>query len=55
MKVPRVYKGITDPDMLFDMICTRNWFCGNLDANIPVEESRAAYQELKRLIIHSNR
>lgn len=50
IKVPEVYKGITNPDMLFDMICARNWFNGNLDGKIPVDESRQAYLYLKELL-----
>lgn len=50
-KLPEVYKGCPkNPDGLFDLICARNWFSGNLNANIPVEESRAAFEVLKEWI-----
>lgn len=49
--LPPVYEGVgADADRLFDMICARNWFCGNQNANIPVEESRAAFRALKEIL-----
>jgi hypothetical protein len=50
-KLPKVYIGVKNPETLFDMICARNWFCGNLDSNIPVDESREAYHAMKEMIL----
>ena len=55
VKVPLVYAGITDPDQLFYLICVRNWFNGNLNGKMPVDENRAAFLALKELLPHSTK
>ena len=43
-------KGLKDPDEIFDLICVANYFAGNFNQNVPVEESRKAFEHIKRLI-----
>lgn len=50
-ELPPAYKGVKEPGLLFDLVCARNWFAGNLNQNIPVDESRQVFREIKRLII----
>lgn len=49
-QLPEIYKGVKDPDMLFDLICAANWFNGNLDGKMPVDQIRQAFAYLKTLL-----
>lgn len=37
-------------DQIFDLICAHNYFCGRFDSKIPVEESREAFEHIKKLL-----
>ena len=39
-----------DPDQIFDLICSANYFAGNYNQNIPVDESRRAFERIKKLL-----
>jgi hypothetical protein len=44
---------IKDPkevDMIFDMVCANNYFAGQFDLNIPVDESREVFKHIKKLL-----
>ena len=45
---------IKNPDELFDLICFKNWMMGNMNANIPVEESREIFEKIKCLLSPSS-
>jgi hypothetical protein len=49
----RTIKGLKDPDQIFDLICVANYFAGNFDQKIPVNESREAFEVLKKIILKS--
>jgi hypothetical protein len=44
---------LKNPDEIFDLICSANYFAGNFNANIPVEESRKAFERIKILLKES--
>ena len=48
-------RGLKDPDQIFDLVCAANYFAGNFNANVPVEESRKAFGVIKKLLKKSNR
>lgn len=50
IKLPLGYRNVKDPDLLFDLVCFRNFMAGNMDIQIPVEESRQVFEEIKRLL-----
>ena len=37
------FKGLKDPDQMFDLICLNNYLAGQFDRNIPVDESREIF------------
>ena len=41
---------LKDPDQIFDLICAANYFCGNFNNPIPVDESRKAFKRIKQLL-----
>jgi hypothetical protein len=41
---------LKDADMAFDIVCARNYICGQLDCNMPVEESRLIFKKIKELL-----
>lgn len=41
---------LKDPDQLFDLVCFRNYVCGDMDLNIPVSESRKVFERIKKLL-----
>ena len=43
-------KRLKDPDQIFDLVCAANYFAGNFNANIPVDESRKAFKRIKQLL-----
>ncbi len=43
-------KGLRDPDEIFDLICAANYFAGNFNNNMPVDESRKAFKQIKKLL-----
>ena len=55
IKLPEPYTGIKDANQLIDMLCFRNWVCGNMGLNIPVDESRSVYDGLKKMILEENK
>lgn len=48
--LPFPFSGVSDPDLLFDLVCAQNWFAGNLDQKIPVEKSREVFRGIKELL-----
>jgi hypothetical protein len=46
-------RNISDPEWLFDLICTRNFMAEELGKKIPVTENRSGYKKLKKLLIPS--
>ena len=45
----RIYK-LKNADQIFDLTCAVNYFAGQFDNNIPVEESRKAFDRIKQLL-----
>jgi hypothetical protein len=41
---------LKDPDEIFDLVCAANYFCGNFNNQMPVEESRKAFKRIKKLL-----
>ena len=41
---------LKDPDEIFDLICSANYFCGNFNSPMPVEDSRKAFERIKKLL-----
>lgn len=41
---------LKDPEEIFDLICVANYFCGNFNQPIPVENSREAFKRIKILL-----
>ena len=41
---------LKDPDEIFDLVCVSNYFCGNFNQSIPVDESRKAFKRIKKLL-----
>ena len=41
---------LTDPDEIFGLVCAANYFAGNFNANMPVDESRKAFERIKKLL-----
>ena len=39
-----------NPDEIFDLICYTNYFAGKFNGNIPIDESRKAYERIKELL-----
>ncbi len=48
--LPVLYRGIKDPDLLFDLVVFRAWLLGQGDQSIPVEESRLVLKHIKKLL-----
>ena len=44
-------KRLKDPDEIFDLICVANYFAGNFNQNIPIDESRKSFKRIKKLLI----
>jgi hypothetical protein len=36
--------------MIFDLVCANNYFAGQFDLNIPVDESRQVFEHIKNLL-----
>lgn len=43
-------KTLKNPDEIFDLVCAANYFCGNFNSPIPVEDSRKAFKRIKKLL-----
>ena len=43
-------KKLKDPDEIFDMVCTYCYFAGNFNNKMPVDESRKAFELIKKLL-----
>lgn len=43
-------KGLKDPGQIFDLICAANYFCGNFNQNMPVDNNREAFEIIKKLL-----
>ena len=41
-----------DPLQIFDLVCSANYFAGNFNQNVPVDESRKAFDRIKQLVIN---
>ena len=41
---------LKDPDEIFDLVCAANYFAGNFNQNMPVDESRKAFKRIKKLL-----
>ena len=41
---------LKDPMEIFDLICVANYFCGNFNQPIPVDQSREAFERIKLLL-----
>lgn len=39
-----------DPDQIFDLVCSGNYFAGSFRQNIPVLESRKCFDHIKKLL-----
>jgi hypothetical protein len=37
-------------DMIFDMVCSYNYFAGQFQNPIPVDESRLVFEHIKKLL-----
>ena len=48
-------KGLKDPDQIFDLVCAANYFCGNFNSNMPVDENREAFDVIKKLLVEANK
>ncbi len=44
---------LKDPLEIFDLICASNYFCGNFNQPMPVDNSREAFERIKQLLINS--
>lgn len=41
---------LKNPLRIFDLVCLRNYFAGRFDLNVPVDDSRKAFERIKKLI-----
>jgi len=41
---------LKNPDLMFDMVITNAYFCGQFDKNMPVDESREVFEKMKKLL-----
>ena len=41
---------LKDPLEIFDLVCAANYFAGSYDSSMPVEESREAFNVIKKLL-----
>lgn len=41
---------LKDPLQIFDLTCAANYFCGNFNQPIPVDQSREAFERIKQLL-----
>lgn len=41
---------LKNPDEIFDLVCAANYFAGNFNQNIPVDNSRKAFKRIKELL-----
>ena len=41
---------LRNPDRIFDLICASNYFAGQFNSNMPVEESRKSFERIKKLL-----
>ena len=46
---------LKDPMEIFDLICVANYFCGNFNQPIPVDQSREAFERIKLLLADNKR
>lgn len=44
-----------DPDQIFDLICSANYFAWNFNQNMPVDESRKAFGRIKELLVEESK
>lgn len=41
---------LKDPLQIFDLTCANNYFAGKFNLNIPVDNSREAFERIKELL-----
>ena len=41
---------LKDPLEIFDLVCAANYFCGNFNQPMPVDQSREAFERIKLLL-----
>lgn len=41
---------LKNPDQMFDLICATNYFAGQFDGNIPIDDSRKVFERIKSLL-----
>ena len=46
---------LKDPLEIFDLVCGANYFCGNFNQPMPVDESRKAFDRIKELLAPSRK
>jgi hypothetical protein len=44
------FEGMKNPDEMFGLICSCNYFAGQFGNNIPVEESREIFRRIKKFL-----
>ncbi len=45
-----LFRGMKNPDMMFDLICVQNYMCGKGDVSFPIDESRKVFGRIKVLL-----
>ena len=46
---------LKDPLEIFDLVCAANYFCGNFNQPMPVDQSREAFERIKLLLSDNKR
>ena len=46
---------LKDPLEIFDLVCASNYFCGNFNQPMPVDNSREAFERIKLLLSDNKR
>ena len=46
---------LKDPLEIFDLVCAANYFCGNFNQPMPVDQSREAFERIKLLLADNKR
>jgi len=41
---------LKNPLEIFDLVCAANYFCGNFNQPMPVDQSREAFERIKLLL-----
>lgn len=47
-------KGKDKVDRMFDMVCAVNYFAGQYQQNMPVDESRKVFDQIKKILSKTN-